>query len=466
MYDLVIIGSGPGGYVCAIRAAQKNLRVALVEKYTKLGGTCLNVGCIPSKNLLHSSNLFYQANNKFQKYGIEIEGLQVNWKKMQTAKKQIVDKTNKGIQFLMRKNNIDCYTGSACFVDTHKICIKKDNGVEKKFIKAKNFVIATGSKPATLPNILIDKKRIISSTQALSLSKLPKSLVIVGGGVIGCELGSIYAKLGVKITVIESFEEIISTMDKELSTSLRKILRQIGINFLLGYNVSEVIKNEDKILVKAKNQQGELKELIADYLLLAVGRKPFTQGLALEKIGVSTNEKGNILVDKNLQTSIKNIYAIGDVIGGMMLAHKAEEEGIFIADKLAGEIAHLNYTTIASVVYTIPEVAGVGYNEQDLQKKSISYNTGQFSFQSLGRARASGETEGFVKVLANRVNDEILGVHIIGARATDLIAEAVIAMEYKATSEDLAMTTHAHPTFSEALKEACMDAFNQKPIHQ
>lgn len=459
MYDLVVIGSGPGGYVCAIRAAQNKMKVAVVEKYPSLGGTCLNVGCIPSKNLLHLSNCFYQAKKKFGQYGIEFNDLQLNWQKMQSMKEQVIGKNGKGIQFLLKKNNIVHYTGNAAFVDKNTIRI----ATSEEIIKSKNFVIATGSKPANLPNIAIDKKKIISSTEGLSFSELPNSMVIIGGGVIGCELGSIYAKLGVQITIVEFCREIIATMDNELGASLRVSLQKVGIDFALGYSVAQVSYQNEQVLVEAKNGQ---KQWLADYCLLAVGRKAYTKNLGLEKLGIQTDKKESIIVNKNLQTSQENIYAIGDVIGGIMLAHKAEEEGIFVADQLANQVGHLNYATIPSVVYTSPEVASVGYSEQDLEQQSIPYKKGNFAFQSLGRASASGETDGFVKVLASTTNDEILGIHIIGARASDLIAEAVVAMEYRATSEDLAMINHAHPTFSEALKEASMDALNQKPIHK
>ena len=468
MYDLVVIGSGPGGYVSAIRAASSGLKVAIIEKYSSFGGACLNVGCIPSKNLLHSSELFYSAQQKFSNHGIEIDGVKINWEKMQLFKKKAVDKNHKGIEYLLKKNHITFYQGIASFIDKQKINIL---GKTLKEITAKNFIIATGSKPVSLPNIVSDKNLIITSTEALSLSTIPKKMIIVGAGVIGCELGSIYARLGTQVIMVEYEPNIIAVMDSELGYSLQKSLKKIGIQFLLNSSVVEVNYENEGIVAKinhVKHNDTEQKEKIirADYCLLALGRKAYTQQLGLEKIGIKCDVKGNILTNENLETSQKNIYAIGDVIGGKMLAHKAEEEGIFVVNKILGESAHLNYYTIPSVIYTSPEVASVGYSEKELQQKSISYKKGIFPFQSLGRASASGETDGFAKILADQSNDEILGVHLIGARASDLIAEAVVAMEYKATSEDLAMINHAHPTFSEALKEASMDAFNQKSIHK
>ena len=461
MYDLVVIGSGPGGYVSAIRAAQKGLKVAIVEKYSTLGGTCLNVGCIPSKNLLHSSELFYDANKKLHRYGVELGEVKLNWQTMLAMKERVILKNYKGIEFLLKKNKIDSYQGTASFIDNKKITIAK-----REEISAKNFIIATGSKPMFLPNIQPDKNLVITSTEALSLPKIPKKIVVIGAGVIGCELGSIYARLGTEVVMIEYEPEIIPTMDKELSISLRKSLKKIGLKFFLNSKVTSLNYLENKIEVKFENKEQSPAKIDADFCLVAVGRKAYTEGLELEKLGIECDKRGNIIVDQNLQTTQKNIYAIGDVIGGIMLAHKAEEEGCFVVDTLVGEQPHLNYRTIPSVVYTTPEVASVGYSEEELQKKFIVYKKGIFNFQSLGRASASGQTEGFAKVLADSNNDEILGVHLIGARSSDLIAEAVVAMEYRATSEDLAMINHAHPTFSEALKEASMDAFNHKPIHK
>ena len=466
-YDLVVIGSGPGGYVCAIRAAQNGLKTALVEKYSCFGGTCLNVGCIPSKSLLHSSELYEKANRDFANYGIELEGIRLNWEKMQAAKNKVVAGGDQGIQFLCKKNKVTTLEGEASFVDKNEIQVESVAG-KKTILKTKNTVIATGSKPIELAQIKLDKKRIISSTEALSLSEVPTEMLVVGGGVIGCELASIYARLGSKVSIIEYADSILSTMDKELGKILQTSLKKLGIEIFLNQSVADVEIKENSIILKSKDTSMNWE---ANYCLLSVGRKAYTVGLNLEKIGIETTAQGSIPVNSHFQvslgqTSVPNIYAIGDVIGGVMLAHKAEEEGIFVADYLSKKTPHINYKTIPSVVYTSPEVASVGFSEEELNQKSMPYKKGDFAFKNLGKANAAGETEGMVKVLADIKTDEILGVHIVGARASDLIAEAVIAMEYKASAEDVAMINHAHPTFSEAIKEACMDAFNNKPIHK
>ncbi len=468
-FDLVIIGSGPGGYVCAIRAAQNGLKTALVEKYSCFGGTCLNVGCIPSKSLLHSSELYEKAITDFPRYGIEVDGVRLNWGKMQAAKNKVVANSNEGIKYLFKKNKVTHLEGVASFVAKNEIQVTTVK--EKTSIKTKNIVIASGSKPSELDRIKLDKKRIISSTEALSLEEVPEKMLVVGGGVIGCELASIYSRLGSKVSIIEYADSILPTMDKELGKVLQNSLKKIGIKFFLSHSVAESEIKENSVILHAKDTKKNNVSWEADYCLLAVGRCAYTTGLDLEKIGIETNAQGIIPVNSHFQvslgqTSAPNIYAIGDVIGGLMLAHKAEEEGIFVADYLSAKTPHINYATIPSVVYTFPEVASVGFSEEELNQKSISYKKGTFAFKNLGKANAAGETEGMVKVLAESKTDEILGVHIVGSRASDLIAEAVVAMEYKASAEDIAMSNHAHPTFSEAMKEACMDAFNGKPIHK
>ena len=469
-YDLVVIGSGPGGYVCAIRAAQNGLKIAIVEKYPSFGGTCLNVGCIPSKSLLHTSELYAKARRDFSRYGIELESIRLNWETMQAAKNKVVADSNGGIQFLFKKNKITALEGTASFVDKNAIQVESVAGV-KTTLKTKNTVIATGSKPSELSQVALDKKKIISSTEALSLKEVPAKMLVVGAGVIGCELASIYSKLGSQVSVIEYADSILPTMDKELGKILQNSLEKIGIEFFLSHSVVEAKAKENSVLLYAKDKQGNNINWQADYCLLAVGRHAYTTGLNLENIGIETNTQGIIPINSHFQvslgqTSVSNIYAIGDVTGGLMLAHKAEEEGIFVADYLSRKIPHINYATIPSVVYTSPEVASVGFSEEELNQKSIPYKKGDFAFKNLGKANAAGETEGMVKVLADTKTDEILGVHIVGARASDLIAEAVVAMEYKASAEDVAMTNHAHPTFSEAIKEASMDAFNGKSIHK
>ena len=389
-YDLVVIGSGPGGYVCAIRAAQNGLKTALVEKYSRFGGTCLNVGCIPSKSLLHSSELYDKANRDFSNYGIELEGIRLNWEKMQAAKNKVVAGGDQGIQFLCKKNKITTLAGIASFVDKNTIQVESVAG-EKTTLKTKNTVIATGSKPSELAQIKLDKKRIISSTEALSLNKVPTKMLVIGAGVIGCELASIYSRLGSKVSIIEYADSILPTMDKELGKVLQNSLKKIGIEFFLSHSVVEAAAKENSVLLDAKDKQGNSINWQADYCLLAVGRHAYTTGLNLEKIGIETNTQGIITVNSHFQvslgqTSVSNIYAIGDVTGGLMLAHKAEEEGIFVADYLGGKIPHLNYATIPAVVYTSPEIASVGFSEEELNQKSMPYKKGDFAFKNLGKA--------------------------------------------------------------------------------
>ena len=462
-YDVIVIGSGPGGYVAAIRCAQLGLKTAIIEKYKTLGGTCLNVGCIPSKALLDSSHHYHDALHHFEKHGIESGEIKVNFQKMIERKNEVVSQTSGGINYLMEKNKIDTYFGLGSFQDTTHILVTKDSG-ETETLEAKNVIIATGSKPASLPFIKIDKKKIITSTEALSLTEIPKHLLVIGGGVIGLELGQVYSRLGSEVSVIEYMPNIIPTMDGTLSKELQKSLKKQGMKFFTDHQVSSVISNEKEVLVTAKDKKGEIVEFKGDYCLVAVGRKPYTEGLGLEKAGVKLTERGQIETNQHLQTNINTIYAIGDVVKGAMLAHKAEEEGTLVAELIAGQHPHIDYNLIPNVVYTWPEVAAVGKTEEQLLAEGIAYKTGSFPMRALGRSRASMDLDGLVKVLADAKTDEILGVHMIGARAADLIAEAVVAMEFRASSEDVARISHAHPTFTEAMKEACL-AVDGRALH-
>jgi len=462
-YDLVVVGSGPGGYVCAIRASQLGIKTAIIEKYSSLGGTCLNVGCIPSKALLDSSHHYHDVVHNISSHGINVEGeVSLNFKKMIDRKNNVVSQTVKGIDFLMNKNNIDVYNGFASFVDDHIINIEKETNQRIKFEKC---VIATGSKPATLPFINIDKERIITSTQALSLVEIPKSLTIIGAGVIGLELGQVYNRLGSEVNVIEYSEKITPFMDNDVSKELLKIFKKEKINFYLSSKVFDVKANKSSVIVKAENKSGETLEFVSDYCLVSVGRKPYTENLGLNMVGVDTDEDGRIIIDRQFKTTNNNIFAIGDVVNGPMLAHKAEEEGIAVAEILKNQKPHIDYNLIPNVIYTWPEVSSVGKTEQELIEEKINYKKGSFPMRALGRSRASNDLSGFVKILADRKTDEILGVHIIGARAADLITEAVTAMEFKASCEDIAMMSHPHPTYSEALKEAALAALENRPIH-
>ncbi|MTI33062.1 dihydrolipoyl dehydrogenase [Xanthovirga aplysinae] len=464
-YDVVVIGSGPGGYVAAIRCAQLGMKTALVEKYSTLGGTCLNVGCIPSKALLDSSEHFHNAQHTFSTHGIELENLKVNLPQMIQRKDEVVDQTTSGIDFLMKKNKVDVHTGLGSFVDKNTIKITDAEGNSKE-IKTDKVIIATGSKPADLPFMKIDKKRVISSTEALKLSEVPKHLIVIGGGVIGMELGSVYARLGSKITVVEFLDSLIPTMDKTMGKELQKVSKKtLKMDIKLQHKVTSVENTGDEVIVKAENKKGELIEIKGDYCLVSIGRKPYTEGLGLENIGLATDESGRIEVDQNLKTSVDNIYAIGDVVKGAMLAHKAEEEGVFVAETFAGQKPHINYLLIPGVVYTWPEVASVGYTEEQLKESGRAYKSGSFPFKASGRARASMDTDGVVKVLADKETDEILGMHIIGPRAADMIAEGVVAMEYRASAEDISRMSHAHPTFTESIKEACLAATDNRALH-
>lgn len=463
-YDVVIIGSGPGGYVAAIRCAQMGMKTAIIEKYATLGGTCLNVGCIPSKALLDSSEHYYNASHSFKEHGIELNDLKVNLSQMIKRKSEVVKQTSDGIAFLMKKNKISVYQGHASFVNQTTLEVSKADGTKESLV-SKKIIIATGSKPATIPGVIIDKQRIITSTEALELKEIPKHLLIIGGGVIGLELGSVYARLGSKVSVVEFTDSIIGNMDKSLSKELQRVLKKLGFNFYLSHKVTSVSSKNSEVTLVAENSKNEKLELKGDYCLVATGRVPYTKDLGLDKAGIKTDAKGRIEVNENLETNIAGVYAIGDVVKGPMLAHKAEEEGIFVAEKIAGQKPHINYLLIPGVIYTWPEVASVGYTEEQLKEAGRKYKTGSFPFRASGRARASMDVDGFVKVLADEITDEILGVHIIGPRAADMIAEAVVAMEYRASAEDIARMSHAHPTYTEAFKEACLDATSKRALH-
>lgn len=462
-YDVVVIGSGPGGYVAAIRCSQLGLKTAIIEKYNNLGGTCLNVGCIPSKALLDSSHHYFDAVNHFKAHGIQTSNLSIDIKQMIARKDEVVAQTSGGINYLMDKNNIDTYNGVGSFKTSNQIAIKNADGKEN-IIEGEHTIIATGSKPSTLPFIKIDKKRIITSTEALSLQEIPKHLIVIGGGVIGLELGSVYKRLGADVSVIEYMPNIIPGMDAMLSKELQKSLKKQGIKFYTSHKVISVENKEKNVVVKAEDKKGAEIIFEGDYTLVSVGRSPYTKGLGLENIGVKLNEKGQIETNAKLQTAIPNIYAIGDVKSGAMLAHKAEEEGIMAAEIIANQKPHIDYNLIPNVVYTWPEVAAVGKTEEQLKAEGINFKTGSFAMRALGRARVSMDTDGQIKVIAHAETDEILGVHMIGARAADMIAEAVIAMEFRASAEDIARSSHAHPTFTEAFKEACL-AVNNRAIH-
>lgn len=464
-YDLVIIGSGPGGYVAAIRAGQLGMKTAIIEKYNTLGGTCLNVGCIPSKALLDSSEHYHNAAHAFDKHGIKTTGLAVDMKKMIGRKNEVVDQTCKGVEFLMKKNKIDVFTGIGSFLSSKIVSISKEDGTKEE-IEGSNIIIATGSKPVTPPSFNYDKNRVITSTEALNIDKVPKKMVIIGAGVIGLELGSVYARLGTQVDVIEYMDSIIATMDKDCGKELRRALKKIGINFHMKHMVTKVKGSKTNVTVDfQKRDSEETFQLKADYCLIAIGRRPYTDGLGIENTKVQLDEKGRIKVNAHLETDEPGVYAIGDVVEGMMLAHKAEEEGILVVEHLAGEKPHIDYNLIPGVVYTWPEVAGVGKTEQELKQEGRAYKSGKFPFKALGRARASMDTEGMVKVLADKETDEILGVHMVGPRVADLIIEAVALMEFRASAEDMARICHPHPTFTEAVKEAALAATGNRALH-
>ena len=464
-YDVTIIGSGPGGYVAAIRCAQLGLKTALIERYQNLGGTCLNVGCIPSKALLDSSEHFHNATHTFKEHGIDLKSEpKVNLGQMIKRKQDVVDQTVGGINFLMKKNKIDVYHGHGSFENKNTINITKDDGSAESIVTDKT-IIATGSKPASLPFISIDKKRIITSTEALKMTEVPKHLIIIGGGVIGLELGSVYGRLGAKVSVVEFMDSIIPTMDRTMGKELQKSLKKINFDFYLSHKVKEVTTKGKTVTVKADDPKGGELVLEGDYVLVAVGRKAYTDNLGLDKVGITVDDRGRVLVDDHLQTTVGGIYAIGDVVKGAMLAHKAEEEGVFVAETIAGQKPHINYNLIPGVVYTWPEVAAVGQTEEQLKAAGVAYKVGSFPFKASGRARASMDLDGLIKVLAHQETDEILGVHMIGPRAADLIAEAVVAMEFRASAEDIGRISHAHPTFTESFKEAALDATGKRALH-
>jgi len=462
-FDVIVIGGGPGGYVCAIRAAQLGLKTACVESRGTLGGTCLNVGCIPSKSLLNLSENFHKAKKDFNNQGIEIDGIKLNIEKMMSNKDKSVQVLTKGVEFLFKKNKVTYIKGKGVLFSNNDVTVYNNN--DKNNFKTKNIVLATGSTVTSLPGIDINEKNIISSTGALSLNKVPKKLAVIGGGYIGLEMGSVWARLGSEVTVIEYLDHINPGMDREVSNEFKKILIKQGIKFKMNSKVNSLKDNSNSVTISytdIKNSKDEKLEV--DKVLVAVGRKPYTEGLNLTKIGVKKDSKGRIEVNENLQTSIKNIYAIGDVIKGPMLAHKAEEEGIAVAEILAGQAGHVNYDVIPGVIYTSPEVATVGKTEEQLKKLNKSYKVGKFPFLANSRAKVNNETEGFVKILADSTTDKVLGVHIIGPHCGDMIAEMALAMEFGASSEDIARTCHAHPTHTEAIKEAAL-AVDKRPIH-
>jgi len=465
-YDVTVIGSGPGGYVAAIRCAQLGLKTAIIERYPVLGGTCLNVGCIPSKALLDSSEHYHNAAHKFSTHGIDLSNLKVNLPQMVRRKNDVVLENNKGVEFLMKKNKIDVHYGHGSFLSKNRIKITGKSG-ETKELETRRVIIATGSKPIVPPQFNYDKTRVITSTEALNIEKVPGSMVVIGAGVIGLELGSVYARLGTKVHVVEYLDRIIAGMDADCSRELMKSLKGLGMEFHLRHAVTEVKPGKSKVKVTAQSRDDESKTLSweADYCLVAIGRKPFTDNLGLENAGITLDEKGRIPVNEHLETAVPGIYAIGDVVRGAMLAHKAEEEGVFVAETIVGQKPHINYKLIPGVVYTWPEVASVGYTEEELKEAGTPYKPGKFPFRALGRARASMDLDGMVKVLAHKETDEILGVHIVGARAADMIAEAVALMEFRASAEDAARISHAHPTYTEAFKEACLAATGNRALH-
>ena len=462
-FDVAVIGSGPGGYVAAIRCSQLGMNTALIEKYNTLGGTCLNVGCIPSKSLLDSSHHYEDAVKHFEEHGIEIPGeVKVNLEKMVSRKAAVVEQTTKGINFLMDKNKVTVFYGTGSFKDANTIIVY---GEKKEEISAKKIIIATGSKPASLPFIKIDKERIITSTEALELKEIPKHLIIIGGGVVGLELGQVYKRLGAEVSVIEYAERITPVMDSALSKELTKVMKKQKIKFYLSHQVNKVERKGDNVQVTAIDLKGVEVTFEGDYCLVSVGRKPYIDKLNVEAAKVKLTDGNQIKVNDQLQTTASNIYAIGDVVRGAMLAHKAEEEGVMVAELIAGQKPHIDYNLIPNVIYTWPEVAAVGKTEEELKASGVDYKSGQFPMRALGRSRASGDTDGFIKILADAKTDEVLGVHMIGARVADLIAEAVVAMEFRASAEDIARMSHSHPTYAEAVKEAALAASENRPLH-
>ena len=465
-YDLIVIGTGPGGYVCAIKAAQLGLKTAVVEKRATLGGTCLNIGCIPSKALLHASEVFDHAGHQFAELGVDLETPKLNLPNMMKHKEAVIKSNVDGVAFLMKKNKIDTYTGTGSIAAAGKVTVTADDG-SKQDLETKNIVIATGSDVAGIPgvDVDIDEKVIVSSTGALELEKVPGKMVVVGGGVIGLELGSVWSRLGADVTVVEYLDTILGGMDKDVSKQFKKIMEKQGVKFELGAKVTGVKKADSGGTVTFEPVKGgDAKSIGADIVLIATGRKPYTDNLGLKEAGVAMDDRGRVEIDDHFQTSVKGIYAIGDVVRGAMLAHKAEDEGVAVAEILSGQAGHVNYDVIPGVVYTQPEVASVGKTEEELKAAGVAYRAGKFPFSANGRARAMLATDGFVKVLADKATDRVLGVHIIGLGAGEMIHEAAVLMEFGGSSEDLGRTCHAHPTMSEAVKEAAMATF-AKPIH-
>ena len=464
-YDVTVIGSGPGGYVAAIRCAQLGMKTAIIERYSTLGGTCLNVGCIPSKALLDSSEHYHNAVHTFTKHGIDVGKVKVNMPQMIKRKNEVIEQTVGGINFLMKKNKITVHHGHGTIKSPTSIEIAKADGT-KETIETDKMIIATGSKPTVPAAFNYDKNRVITSTEALNIDKVPKKMVVIGGGVIGLELGSVFSRLGTEIDVVEYLDRILPGMDKDCGKELQRSLKKQGVRFHLQHMVTEVKGTSKGVTVTAQSRKNEeILTLKADYCLIAIGRRAYTDNLGLENVGIEKDEKGRIQVNNHLQTSVPNIYAIGDVIKGMMLAHKAEEEGVLVAEIMAGQQPHIDYNLIPGVVYTWPEVAGVGKTEGQLKEAGTPYKAGKFPFKALGRARASMDIEGMVKVLAHKETDEILGVHMVGARTADMIAEAVALMEFRASAEDAARMSHAHPTYTEAFKEAALAATGNRSIH-
>tara|TARA_Y100000741_G_scaffold49584_2_gene34070 strand:- start:6812 stop:8215 length:1404 start_codon:yes stop_codon:yes gene_type:complete len=462
-FDVIIIGSGPGGYVCAIRCAQLGLKTACVESKKTLGGTCLNIGCIPSKSLLNLSETYFKAKNQFNKLGIEADNIKINLSKMMNNKNKSVLTLTKGVEFLFKKNKITHLKGTGSVKSKDTVTVIDDSN-KKTDYKCKNIVISTGSVPSSLPGVKIDEKIIVSSTGALSFEKIPKELVIIGGGYIGLEMGSVWNRLGSKVTVVEFLDTIIPEMDKDVSSEFIKILKKQGINFKLNSKVTNVNTVKNQAIVDLTNNQNEKRErLQCDKVLVAVGRKPKIDQ-SIINFGIKTDEQKKIKVNKKFETSVKNIYAIGDVIRGPMLAHKAEDEGIAVAEIISGQAGHVNYNVIPAVIYTSPEVASVGQTEEQLKKNNVKYKIGKFPFLANSRAKVNNEYEGFVKILADADNDKVLGVHMIGPHVGEMIAEMALAMEFGASSEDIARTCHAHPTHTEAIKEAAL-AVDKRPIH-
>jgi len=464
-YDVTVIGSGPGGYVAAIRAAQLGFKTAIIEKYNTLGGTCLNVGCIPSKALLDSSEHYHNAAHSFETHGIGVGSLKLDMKQMIKRKSDVVSQTCDGVSYLMKKNKIDVHVGVGSIKDKNTVTVTASDGSITELATDK-IILATGSKPITPAAFNYDKKRVITSTEALNIDKLPKRMVVVGGGVIGLELGSVFARLGTEVEVVEFQDKLLGGMDKDLAKEMQRSLKKIGIKFHLKHKVTDVKATKTSVNVTVQKRDAEdTFDIKADYCLIAIGRRPYTDGLGLENVGIALDDRGRIETNHHLETNVPGIFAIGDVIKGAMLAHKAEDEGVYVAEYMAGQKPHIDYNLIPGVVYTWPEVSAVGKTEQELKDAGIEYKVGKFPFKALGRARASMDTAGFVKVLADKSTDELLGVHMIGARVADVIMEAVALMEFRGSAEDMARICHPHPTYTEAVKEAALAAFENRPMH-